>query len=73
MNARSRSHFLASAAVAASAAVKAVNAQAQLVPIIDTHIHLFDQTSRRAHPMSVTLETLNRHCPTPIGNQRRLG
>ncbi len=50
MNPRSRRNFLASATVAASAAVKAVNAQAQLVPIIDTHIHLFDQTRPQGAP-----------------------
>ncbi len=49
MNPLNRRNFLASA-VAASAAVKAVNAQAQLVPIIDTHIHLFDQTRPQGAP-----------------------
>ena len=46
----SRRNFLASATVAASAAVKAVNAQTQLIPIIDTHIHLFDQTRPQGAP-----------------------
>ena len=50
MNPLNRRNFLASATVAASAAVKAVNAQAQLVPIIDTHIHLFDQTRPQGAP-----------------------
>jgi L-fuconolactonase len=50
MNLHSRRSFLAAATVAASAAVKAVNAQAQLVPIIDTHIHLFDQTRPQGAP-----------------------
>src|ERR1700687_165126 len=50
MNPRSRRNFLATATVAASAAVKAVNAQAQLIPIIDTHIHLFDQTRPQGAP-----------------------
>jgi L-fuconolactonase len=50
MTPRSRRNFLATATVAASAAVKAVNAQAQLIPIIDTHIHLFDQTRPQGAP-----------------------
>src|SRR5450432_4304302 len=50
MNPHSRRSFLAAATVAASAAVKAVNAQAQLVPMSDTHIHLFDQTRPQGAP-----------------------
>ena len=50
MTPRSRRNFLASATVAASAAVKAVNAQTQLIPIIDTHLHLFDQTRPQGAP-----------------------
>ena len=50
MTPRSRRNFLATATVAASAAVKAVNAQAQLIPVIDTHIHLFDQTRPQGAP-----------------------
>jgi L-fuconolactonase len=50
MTPRSRRNFLASATVAATAVVKAVNAQAQLIPIIDTHIHLFDQTRPQGAP-----------------------
>ena len=41
---------MTSATIAASAAVKAVQAQTQLIPIIDTHIHLFDQTRPQGAP-----------------------
>ena len=50
MTPRSRRSFLSSATIAASAAVEAVQAQTQLIPIIDTHIHLFDQTRPRGAP-----------------------
>ena len=46
----SRRNFLASATVAASAAANVVNAQTQTIPIIDTHIHLFDQTRPQGAP-----------------------
>src|SRR5690349_18463355 len=50
MSPRTRRSFLASATAAAAAAVNAVDAQTPLVPIIDTHIHLFDQTRPQGAP-----------------------
>src|SRR6476620_4603826 len=50
MNPLSRRDFLAAATVAASAAANVVNAQIQTIPIIDTHIHLFDQTRPQGAP-----------------------
>jgi predicted TIM-barrel fold metal-dependent hydrolase len=50
MTSQSRRNFLASATVAATAAVKALKAQTPVVPIIDTHIHLFDQTRPQGAP-----------------------
>ena len=44
MTPRSRRNFLVSAAAVATASAKALDAQTPLVPVIDTHIHLFDQT-----------------------------
>ena len=48
----SRRNFLAAATVATSAAANVVNAQTlpQPIPIIDTHIHLFDQTRPQGAP-----------------------
>ena len=45
----SRRNFITSATLA-SAAVNTVNAQAPVIPIIDTHIHLFDQTRPQGAP-----------------------
>jgi predicted TIM-barrel fold metal-dependent hydrolase len=45
----SRRNFIASATFTA-AAVNAVNAQTPIIPIIDTHIHLFDQTRPQGAP-----------------------
>src|SRR5215203_2556442 len=45
----SRRNFIASATVA-TAAANAVNAQTPIIPIIDTHIHLFDQTRPQGAP-----------------------
>jgi L-fuconolactonase len=50
MHSLTRRNFLTSATVAVSAAANAVNAQTQLIPIIDTHIHLFDQTRPQGAP-----------------------
>ena len=52
MNPVSRRDFLASATIAVSAAAEVVNAQIQEIPIIDTHIHLFDQTRPQGAPYS---------------------
>jgi predicted TIM-barrel fold metal-dependent hydrolase len=45
----SRRNFIASATFSAAAA-NAVNAQTPIIPIIDTHIHLFDQTRPQGAP-----------------------
>ena len=45
----SRRNFIASATFTAAAA-NAVNAQTPIIPIIDTHIHLFDQTRPQGAP-----------------------
>jgi len=50
MHPLTRRNFLTSATVAVSAAANAVNAQTQVIPIIDTHIHLFDQTRPQGAP-----------------------
>src|SRR5262249_46881477 len=50
MHPLTRRDFLTSATVAVSAAANAVNAQTQVIPIIDTHIHLFDQTRPQGAP-----------------------
>lgn len=50
MNPVSRRNFLAAATAATAVVAKTVKAQAQQIPIIDTHIHLFDQTRPQGAP-----------------------
>jgi predicted TIM-barrel fold metal-dependent hydrolase len=50
MNPLSRRNFLTSATLAVSAAAKRAEAQSPTIPIIDTHIHLFDQTRPQGAP-----------------------
>src|SRR5215467_2364819 len=50
MHPLTRRNFLTSATVAVSSAANVVNGQTQPIPIIDTHIHLFDQTRPQGAP-----------------------